>query len=443
MVSVNTGKLKIVYVSCRRPWPTIGGREGIIERYLQMLSLNDEVHLAAFNSDAAEIRNDRLASFTSLPRSTVVDILFSAVRNPLSPLQCHFIGGRGARRLLKKLVGRVKPDVIVFDMIRLYDLGAAIGHYSLAKAVIDLDDLISIRYERLQGRNAGTNLLGTFAKFLPGFAITGAATLPGLLLKIEAWLVRRAECRIDKRFAGAILLSHREADLLAERLGGTIPILVAPPALVVPRRVMTPPDEAVEFAFVGNAYTAPNAEALSLFDEIACELRHRLPNAPLRFRSYGPSNAGLNLRQVEVRGFVEDLDAIFHENLVVVAPVMSGSGVKIKVLDAMMRGVPVVTSSLGVEGIQGLTAQMRLCESKAEFVEYLTAIATGTVTLQELRKNARELGEHVRARHDYATVASRLRAFLRKIVDPGATACVAPEHIPEESNSRMAYPLAR
>lgn len=411
-----TGPLRILFVSCRSPWPTIGGREGTIARYLQMLGEQDEVHLAAFNADGAQGRDDRLASFTPLPRSTLFDMVCSVLRRPLLPLQCHFLGGRKARAMLRDIAARTDADVIIYDMVRLYDLGERMQRGSRARAVIDLDDLISIRYERLQGREAGTSLLGTFANFLPGFAIRAAGALPGLLLRAEAWLVRRAEIRTRRSFAGAILVSQREGDLLAKRQGGAMPILVAPPALTVPRRVVPAPDDAIEFAFIGNANTVPNAEALSLFDEIAGEVRRCLPEANLRFRSYGPPNAALTLAHVEVLGFVDDLDAIFHENLVVVAPVLSGSGVKIKVLDAMMRGVPVVTGALGIEGIEASGAAMRLCDGRGEYVERLSAIAAGDVPLAELRAEAQPLCDAVRAGHDYDRVAERLRQFLRAIV---------------------------
>jgi glycosyltransferase involved in cell wall biosynthesis len=52
-----------------------------------------------------------------------------------------------------------------------------------------------------------------------------------------------------------------------------------------------------------------------------------------------------------VEGFVEDLDAVFRESCAMVMPLLLGSGVKIKTLEALSRGLPVISTDFGVEGI--------------------------------------------------------------------------------------------
>jgi glycosyltransferase involved in cell wall biosynthesis len=50
-------------------------------------------------------------------------------------------------------------------------------------------------------------------------------------------------------------------------------------------------------------------------------------------------------------GFVEDLTDLYRECRLFVAPLPEGGGIKIKILEAMARGIPVVTTPIGAEGI--------------------------------------------------------------------------------------------
>ncbi len=54
---------------------------------------------------------------------------------------------------------------------------------------------------------------------------------------------------------------------------------------------------------------------------------------------------------IEATGFVDNLAGMFRESRLFVAPLTQGGGIKIKILEAMARGIPVVTTSIGAEGI--------------------------------------------------------------------------------------------
>ena len=56
-------------------------------------------------------------------------------------------------------------------------------------------------------------------------------------------------------------------------------------------------------------------------------------------------------QRVEALGFVEDLTPRFRECRLFLAPLPEGGGIKIKILEAMARGVPIVTTPVGAEGI--------------------------------------------------------------------------------------------
>ncbi len=79
--------------------------------------------------------------------------------------------------------------------------------------------------------------------------------------------------------------------------------------------------------------------------------------------------------RVRVFGFVDDIDAFVCSSQIVVAPIFSGAGIKIKVLDAIGYGKPMITTPKGAEGFPiWLANQMYIASSADEFVRLLTSM---------------------------------------------------------------------
>ena len=76
-----------------------------------------------------------------------------------------------------------------------------------------------------------------------------------------------------------------------------------------------------------------------------------LGDRPVRFEAAGRIDPRIETPHVTRHGFVEDLDAFLGPDAVMVAPIRTGTGIKTKLLDAFGRGVPVVTTPKGVEGL--------------------------------------------------------------------------------------------
>jgi GT2 family glycosyltransferase/glycosyltransferase involved in cell wall biosynthesis len=111
--------------------------------------------------------------------------------------------------------------------------------------------------------------------------------------------------------------------------------------------------ERTGIAFLGGYRHLPNVEAVEFFvKQIMPELRKKLPGVV--FHVYGSSVPAsieaLACDDVVIEGFVESLDQVFENCRVFVAPLLSGAGIKGKVLDAMSYSVPSVLSPVAAEG---------------------------------------------------------------------------------------------
>jgi glycosyltransferase involved in cell wall biosynthesis len=115
-------------------------------------------------------------------------------------------------------------------------------------------------------------------------------------------------------------------------------------------------DGPLRLLFVGGFAHSPNADAIIWFcREVLPQLStgHRPLQLSIVGSRAGPDIRALQQPGVEVLGFVSDdeLRRLYRQADIVVAPLRYGAGVKGKVIEAMARGVPVVTTDVGAQGI--------------------------------------------------------------------------------------------
>ncbi|AWD24614.1 glycosyltransferase [Micrococcus luteus] len=176
------------------------------------------------------------------------------------------------------------------------------------------------------------------------------------------WEVRRRASLAVERLILAtaddvVVLSEKDAALLPTG-AARARVHVVPPAipgsLRSARGDLSPrPDPLL--LFVGFMARWPNEEGMRWFvTEVLPLVRYELPGARMAVAGGGLRDhvvAELQASDVDVLGFVDDLDGLYEQADLVVVPLLSGAGVKFKVVEALVRGVPVVTTSVGNEGI--------------------------------------------------------------------------------------------
>jgi glycosyltransferase involved in cell wall biosynthesis len=183
-------------------------------------------------------------------------------------------------------------------------------------------------------------------------AEAAAAALAGVVesLHFETTLAPRA-------FRELAALTREEAEFLGRWLPGarlfvsSIPVDVERFAAAAAER----PDGPPTFVFVGNYVHPPNREAARLLASRVAPAALAL-RPDLRFVIAGP-NPPDELRElarppaIEVAGFVPDLEGLLARATAFVAPIVSGGGLRVKLLEAMAGGCAVVSTPLGLNGI--------------------------------------------------------------------------------------------
>ena len=167
------------------------------------------------------------------------------------------------------------------------------------------------------------------------------------------------------------------------------------------------PDVREGVLFVGGFSHPPNADALKYFldnmwDEIYSQIK-----AP--FYIVG-SNATDEIKAMHneakgiiFKGFVseEELKELYTKVRLVVVPLRYGAGVKGKVIEALYYGDPVITTSVGAEGIDNSYNQMLISDEPAEFIKKCVALYTDKEALKNMHLEATE---YVKNRHSIDAV---------------------------------------
>ncbi|WP_298745175.1 glycosyltransferase [uncultured Microbacterium sp.] len=169
-------------------------------------------------------------------------------------------------------------------------------------------------------------------------------------------LARRIEARTVARADATIVFSEKDRALLpeSERVQVVFPPLSADIAPSGPptREPVASPAFAL---FVGPMHRGENREALQWFAHDVWPLvQARVPDAELRVagRVTDAQRAEFEATSgVRMLGFVEDLEPLYASAAAVIAPLWVGAGVKFKVVEALVRGVPVVGTAVAFEGI--------------------------------------------------------------------------------------------
>jgi polysaccharide biosynthesis protein PslH len=141
--------------------------------------------------------------------------------------------------------------------------------------------------------------------------------------------------------------------------------------------------------FVGTMSWAPNAEG-------ACWYRDEIvPRLPVGYQThiaggYIHGVEPINTDSLVWHGRVPDLTALYRDAGVFVAPLLSGSGIKMKILNALSRGLPVVTTSLGAEGFPpGWEESVSVADTPEAFVAAIERLCNDRDAWEQARGAAR------------------------------------------------------
>lgn len=188
--------------------------------------------------------------------------------------------------------------------------------------------------------------------------------------------MRRATRTLVQRAARLIVMTPRLATEVAR--WRSVGVEVAPMGLDSSLYAPVPPGAGHVVGLIGSMHWWPSRSAAERLLDLWPRIHVRVPEAELRIGGWNADRylgSRFPMAGARLLGRIDEPSSFFGQISTLVYPTPRGSGMKVKVLEAMAYGVPVVTNGEGAEGIEGeSTAGIVLATSDQEFVDRTVAL---------------------------------------------------------------------
>jgi len=235
-------------------------------------------------------------------------------------------------------------------------------------------------------------------------------------LKILSQRIRKFEKKLLNSYDLLVPITERDG-LILDKMGNKKPRHVSQTG--IDSSMLIPNSKNLEHPslfHIGSLEWAPNQEGLIWFlDNCWSEIHKKYPdlkfyvagrNAPVWFQRK------LGLPNVIYKGEVADAYEFMNSKSIMVVPLNSGSGMRIKIIEGMALGKPIVTSTIGTEGISTTSGKnIIVAEDKSGFVEAISDLIENREFFDDISKNAIE---YIHENFDNLASAGALIEFYKQ-----------------------------
>lgn len=235
-----------------------------------------------------------------------------------------------------------------------------------------------------------------------------------LFFWLEWHMLRRYEARMCPRFSVNVVMSQLDQDILEKIAPGARFTVVSNGVDIdyfAPAEGSRRPRSIV---FAGRLDQYSNRHGMLRFMNEAWPLIRRAhPDAVIDVIGSNPPREIEALAKsdpnVRVHGFVPDVRPFFATATVAICPIWDGGGTRIKVLDGLAQGMPLVATSIGAEGIDVVPERdLLIADTPEQFAAQISRVFTESGLAGKLETNGRELVETV---YSWDSIALRLAAL--------------------------------
>jgi sugar transferase (PEP-CTERM/EpsH1 system associated) len=246
----------------------------------------------------------------------------------------------------------------------------------------------------------------------------GAGALRRRLFRQQARRMRRAESELARRAALVITISPDDRETFRREYGiqhvADVPTGVDTEYFAADRDL---PDEP-HIVFIGSMDWMPNEDgALFLLREALPRIRQSVPGARVTIVGKSPSallrRAAQEAGNAAVTGRVDDVRPYLARARAVVVPLRVGGGTRIKIYEALAAGRPVVSTTIGAEGLPLTHGEnVLLADTAPDFAEAVVQVLTDDALAQRLAEAGRQLVEE---RFDWSVAGAAFASLLEKV----------------------------
>ncbi|MGN6267187.1 MAG: glycosyltransferase family 4 protein [Ginsengibacter sp.] len=228
------------------------------------------------------------------------------------------------------------------------------------------------------------------------------------------------ESRLYKTVDAIFTCSEDDKNIFEEMNNGQLKVEVVPNGVSVPaKKYSKGVNEQIPrfLIFCGSLWSIPNAEGLHWFCKRIWPLvLNEFPGLKLLVVGIGelPEKyaEAYNTPSTEFTGAVDDVKPWYNKATISVVPLLTGSGTRLKILEAMGMGVPVISTTIGAEGIDYMEGkEIMIADKESDFAYKVTALFNNKDQRIMMSEEARKLAS---AQYNWNVIGEKLASFLKK-----------------------------
>jgi glycosyltransferase involved in cell wall biosynthesis len=390
--------MRILFLSTWFPFPPDNGSKIRAYYLLQALAKTHCVTLVAFNPGP----KTEFAVPDNVTTYPVYTDPFRYVQLPkivkyLSPVPFVFWRIKEIETVIRQLARREEWEAIVAVQAHVARYALRFSH---TPRILDVDTSLSYQLrERYQERR----------------------TRMGRLRSLISWYkAYRYECALFRKFQICAVVSPLEVMSVQSMTGEKTHVTVIPNGVDCAHNhpglaEVQPHNLIYNGALTYNA----NYDAMQYFlADIYPLIKHEIPDVTLSITgsTKGVNMGGLQLDAgVHLTGYVEDIRLPMAQSAVCVVPLRQGSGTRLKILEAMALGTPVVATSKGAEGLDLVDGEhLLLADTPATFADAVLRVMRDRDLRERLRRNARVLVEQT---YDWEIIGAQFVTLVEDVTN--------------------------
>lgn len=235
---------------------------------------------------------------------------------------------------------------------------------------------------------------------------------------LRAWKHHKLISQLSPRINTASVPSYEELHAL-RRFGATARVEIVENAVPELPLVAWQPPEGTRILYTGSLTYQPNAAAVDFFtQEVLPRLRTSNPAAELVVTGTLPAGVapGLLCDGLRLTGRLPELEEQFRSARLFVVPLLEGTGTRIKLLEAMAHGLPIVSTTKGAEGLPVEHGEhLLIADDAGAFTAACRRLLEDDHLSQQLGTQARALVEE---RFTWQTQIARIRSMVSDLISP-------------------------
>lgn len=400
--------MRILYITEHLPYPLDNG--GNVRSYHILEGLTADHEVTVISGSQGEVRQTDIDAIKAL--GARVSIVPLQRRSLASELQAAFKSVTSCQSLM--LARHFDRGMLcsIMDVLNSHSEKFNVIHFNHLDAAVYASKLPTGPYRVVDQHNVVWRQLETT---IP----SERSVLKRLAMKRDIEPLICEERDICNSMDLCLTCSFNDADML-RGIGVRTPIMVVPNGVDaryfggswVPRR------ESTEVVFIGTLDYQPCEIAVWYFaTDVLPLLRKVVPEVRFVVVGRNPSQRLKQLvqrdRSIELTGRVEDVRPFMERARVAVVPLKSGSGTRLKILEAFSMGLPVVSTTIGVEGIEVIDGtHLLIADSPMDFTNAIQRLLQDIELSKRIGEAGRDL---VISKYSWQSIQSDLRAAYQSL----------------------------